>query len=229
MTTRLGCFFALCWLITTHHAAYAQANVVDDRLGLMRADSEVFAGVVRPRPLSADDSLVYGDPELEIDARPWGEPKGFAEVAGGGIGLASRDLFFLPDSALMPQLTDVRRRILAAQGRREGSKFSFPRCGGTLSISPPSASAGAPASRPGCPSSNKRYLSVGVPYHGVPESLKKNRVPIDSSGDVWTVVVNEHYAGPGGQNWFQNALLLKRDASTGNLRVVRRILLSWAE
>ena len=221
--------------VTVCGAMTAQETRIASEIELAKADSEVFAAVIRLQPESAADSLGYHDAALEIDARPWGEPKNFRDVAGGGTGLASRDIFFLPDSLLSRRLADVRRKLLTSIGRKEGKGFSFPQCGGTLAgPSPPPSDTSARAAHyrslhSGCPASDQTYLNIGIPFHGVPEAFKKSRTPIDTEGDVWTVVANEHYVGASGQNWFQNALILKRDPATGRLRVTQKVLLSWAE
>jgi hypothetical protein len=63
--------------------------------------------------------------------------------------------------------------------------------------------------------------------------LKQGRGPAaklrDLTGDLWTVVTNQHSVAPNGQTWFQHALVLRRDPATGQLRIAGTALLSWAE
>ena len=212
----------------------AQQQPFANEAELAKADSEVFATLVSLHAESPADSVPYGQPELEIDSRPWGESKTFRDVAGGGTGLASKALFYVPDSLAMLHLTEIRKRLLSSMGRREGNGFSFPECGGSLAPPPPPANgtdamAQKTTLHSGCPATNRSYLNLGIPFHGVPETFKNSRKPIDTAGDVWTVVANEHHAGPNGQNWFQNAIILRRDPVTRRLRVTQRVLLSWAE
>lgn len=208
---------------------------------LTRADSEVFAAVIRPQLEPGVDSVLYGGASLRVDSRPYGEGVRFRDVAGGGTGLGSRELFQVPDSAMMRRLTANRKRILASNGLKEGSAFSYPKCGGTLAPPPPPppsgsaqpTSANRSSSRDGCPPTDENYVNVGVPVRGVPESLKKlqspARKPVDITGDFWTVIVNDYHAGPSGQNWFQYAIVLRRDPQTARLRAAAKRLLSWAE
>ncbi|PYO06344.1 MAG: hypothetical protein DMD30_12750 [Gemmatimonadetes bacterium] len=211
-----------------------------EQLELLRADSEVFAAVVHPLPEAGAAVDLYTRDSMRFDARPYGEPQLFRETAGGGRPYDAAKLFDRPDSAMMRRLTEARKRILAASGVHEGAGFFYPRCGGTLAPPPPPAPPGSTqttsnrsARASGCPAVQETYLTVGIPVRGLSESLKKLNTrkgkPVDVSGDVWTVILDDHYAGPGGQSWFQHAWVLRRNPSTGQLAVAATILLAWAE
>ena len=218
-----------------------RGNLSPEQLALVRADSEVFAAVVHPQREAGGAATLYALDSVRFDARPYGEPQLFRESAGGGQGYDPGKLFDRPDSAMMSRLTENRRRILKMYGVPEGGAFFYPQCSGTLAPPPPPPAPGSPrpvganrsGPRLGCPNVQETYLTVGVPVRGEPESLRKMNGPggkrVDVSGDVWTVIVDEHYAGPSGQNWFQHAWVLRRNPSTGQLAVAATILLAWAE
>lgn len=236
MSARLS-FLALAFLSGVVRVVQTQEPPSAEQRAFIQADSEVFVAIARPHYEPGVDSVLYGGDSLEIDPRPWGEPKAFRDVAGGGTGLASKDLFFMPDSATWQRLTDVRKKILATIHRREGRGFSHPKCGGTLDVQPPPSGSDSTTNRSdaraGCPKAAGYYINVGIPVRGLPESFRKEgrpgRKPLDITGDVWTVVVNNHYVGPSGQNWFQHGVVLRRDPTTRQLRVAATVLLAWAE
>ena len=230
---RLVGFFALAGCSAGIPRNTLDQNLSAEQVPLIRADSEVFAALIHARVESGADTVLV-NPKAEIDSRPWGEGKRFHDVAGGGTGYGSPDLAYKPDSSTLALLAENRKKILRASGRREGKGFSYPRCGGTLAPPPPPPAPGDTSARRtdihgGCPATDEGYVNVGIPLRGIPEGFKKARQPIEISGDVWTVVINNHYVGPGGQNWFQSAVVLRRDPASGQLRIAKTVLLSWAE
>jgi hypothetical protein len=213
-------------------------------LALIRADSEVFAAVVHPQVEVGAKVELYRYDSLRIDPRPYGAHQDFDEAAGGNQGFDPSGLFTRPDSATMRRLAQSRSRILKSYGVPEGMGFDYPRCGGTLAPPPPPppsqpASTPQPAKaipsgpRRGCPAASENYLTVGIPVRGEPESLRKFNaragLPTDVGGELWTVIVDEQYVGPSGQNRFQYAWLLRRNPATNQLALIEKILLSWAE
>ena len=128
----------------------------------------------------------------------------------------------------MFRLIENRKKILAKQKVKEGKRFSYPNCRGTLAVTRPKDPPPG-----GCPAVIENYLTVGIPVRGqlalIQQIKRPNMKPIDLSGEVWLTVVDKYYASPGGQNWFQYAYVLKRDPATRQLGVVTTILLSWAE
>jgi len=182
-------------------------NLSAEDAALIRADSEVFAAIVLPKPEPGVEVSQYNQASLLVDSRPYGVAVGFHDVAGGSTGLRSSELFPIPDSAMMRRLTGSRKKLLAAIGLKEGGAFSYPKCGGTLAPPPPPGSARptstcASGPRDGCPAAAETYINVGVPVRGIQESFTKPRFPgsktLNLTGDLWTVVVNNHFATRGG-------------------------------
>jgi len=202
---------------------------------LIRADAEVFAAVVEDLKAKRQSAKEKVD-TVWFDARPFGEPTIFHDVAGGGTGMGDSTLFRLPDTAVFQAITRSRREILSRMLIGEGRAFSYPKCGGMLRPPEPpqpgtiQPAAGHPSD---CPPRSQQYLNVGFPVRGVPEKLKKAPPPkgksVDWTGDLWTVVVNIHGVGPSGQGWFQYAYVLKRNPGSRSLELLTTILLSWAE
>ena len=72
-------------------------------------------------------------------------------------------------------------------------------------------------SPPGCPKTPIYYLTVGLPIRGQPPGLRNVRDTrgdrVTLRGDVWTALVDVHFAGPNGWSKSQYAWLFKRDDS----------------
>ena len=205
----------------------------------IRADSEVFAAVVHPQVEPGAKVQLFRQDSLRFDPQPYGHPQGFRETAGGSQGYDPGGLFDLPDSATMRRITRSRSAILKAYGAVEGKVISYPMCGGTLAPPPPPPRDGSvrPAdtsrARSGCPAVSESYRTVGIPVPGEPTSLRRfnERSGLDANpaGELWTTIVNDYYAGPGGQNWMQYAWVFRRNPSTRQLVLVASILVAWAE
>lgn len=211
-------------------------NLTPQQIELIRADSEVFAAVVRPEVEPGAKVEAFSNDKGAFDAWPFGDPQYFRETAGGGQGFDPSGLFDHPDTTMMKLLRQSRSRILKALGAEEKTVFSYPKCGGTLAPPPPPRADGSrPESgpSPGCPPTNEAVITVGTPVRGQPASLRRfnerSGLPADLSGELWTVIADNHYAGPRGQNWFQSAWVFRRNASTGKLLLVTKILVAWAE
>jgi hypothetical protein len=235
-----------CWGIAVSVGVLAcqtlrpRSDLSPEQLALISADSEVFAAVVQPQLEAGARVYLYSRDSVRFDARPYGDSQEFRPSAGGGHEYDPGKLFDRPDWAMMILLTENRRKILKLHGVREGGAFSYPDCSGTLAPPPPPSTPGSPqpkvdpsGRRPGCPAAAEIYQTVGIPVRGFPEPLRKlngsEGKPVDATGDVWTVIVDEHYAGPYGQNWFQRAWVLRRNPATGKLAVAGNIILAFLE
>jgi hypothetical protein len=192
---------------------------------ILRADADAFELIARSeaRDPAPDSAVTPGF--LRIDARPVTDNA--LASTDGTSGLTLEDSTDRLRGNALSRLTEQRRAILSLLHLEEGGPFSFPMCGGTRTRR------GIPATAASCPTDSHRYVTVGLPYRGVAEILYKlkrpDAPPPDSSGDVWTVVVNESSIGPGGQDWRQYAWLVRRDPIRHELALVERYLLSWAE
>jgi hypothetical protein len=197
---------------------------------VIRADSELFEAVVGAQLAAGGKNYPYRRPGLRFDSRPSGKTPDFLHAAGGSRGLAPATAYERPDSATLAAIARNRQQILKLAGVEEGGPFLYPRCGGTL-VPPPAPNAADP--RASCPKQGEHYLTVWFPIRGFPEALKKLRrpdgKPVELTGDIWTSIVDEAYAGPNGQNWFQHAWVFRRNASSGHLELADTILLAWVE
>jgi len=84
----------------------------------------------------------------------------------------------------------------------------------------------------GCPKAPEYYLTVGLPIRGQPDGLRNVRDTrgrrVSLRGDVWTVLVDEHSAGPKGWSWSQYAWLFRR-GWRGRLDLASTILIGVVE
>jgi hypothetical protein len=239
----LACFLGtiLIFVGSACRSFPARENLTEQQIALIRADSDVFASVVRAQLAAGKKDYPYHLDSPRFDSRPSGSGGDFQSVAGGSQGFDPTQLSQHSDSATLEILAKNRKRILRVAGAEEGKPFSYPKCGGTLASPPPppppGSSTSAPPRRPdiheACPMREENYLAVGMPIRGVPETLRRLRIakdlPLDQSGEFWTAIVDERYVGPGGQNWFQHAWLFRRRPSTGRLELAHTLLLAWEE
>jgi hypothetical protein len=192
----------------------------------MAADAEVFESVIRselsPDPADSVASLRV----MRVDSRPVTDND---ELTASSTPQAGFDLDKVSDSlsdAGVARIADQRKAILSDLHVEEGGPFAYPGCGGSRSHGSTELSFAA------CPRDWRRYITVGIPYRGtatVIDKLRTQSPPPDSSAELWTVLVAENSVGPGGQEWRQYAWLLRRDPQTGQLALVEKFLLSWAE
>ena len=191
----------------------------EEEITLIRADSEVFAAVVRAQLDAGDDEYPYRIDELRYDPRPYGSRTGYPELSAGVQGAAPELYFARAGKSAIDQIAENRREILQARGIPEGSPFNYPQCAGVRVPTPPPTRRGT--ARPkvtnvhaGCPKKKESYVTVGLPLRGQPEGLKNIRDThgdrVDVSGDVWTVLVDEYLAGPSGWSRTQHAWIFKR-------------------
>jgi hypothetical protein len=193
---------------------------------VLTADAEVFESVIRselsPDPADSVASLRV----MRVDSRPVTEND---ELTASSARQTGFDLDKVSDSLSdggVARIADQRKAILSDLHVEEGGPFAYPGCGGSRSHGSTELSFAA------CPPDWRRYITVGIPYRGTAAIIDKLRTqspPPDSSAELWTVLVAENSVGPGGQEWRQYAWLLRRDPQTGQLALVEKFLLSWAE
>jgi len=213
------------WLTAAAIISFACAAPREQR-EMAATDAETFQAVVRSQVI---DSANPGF--LRVDARPAGDKEILPPTSGTAPG-------FDPDSSLDPVaegatelITDQRKEILEDLHIEEGGPFVYPDCGGFRTRRFRDSAAVHP--NPDCPNAFHYYVTVGLPIRGASTIVTKARrpetAPPDTTGELWTVLVTETSVGPGGQQWRQYAWLFRRDPQNGRLRVVEKLLLSWAE
>lgn len=232
--------FVACFLATPILVAGSGCGRISARsmlspaqLALLRADSDVFETIARAElPTTKEDSSprIHA---LRIDSDPNGRPSAFHDVAGGSRGLGAGDAEPGKDSTTMILVVRQRKAILKRLGFEEGAPFNYPQCSAMLGFTPHLDSSRADRYAK-CPKEVHNYLTIGLPFRGVPENLKRMRrasgAPApDLTGEVWTVVTSHAYAAAKGQYWSRSAVLLRRDPADGRLKLAETILLSWAE
>ena len=196
---------------------------------LLSADAEVFETMVRAQVSSTPDDSAVTLQVLRVDSRPVTDT---TDLSGSSQSARPLDLNAPSDSLsgdALSQITEQRKDILSDLHIAEGGPFNYPDCGGARSRPDPDST--TPRIGAHCPAAWHRYVTVGLPYRGAAEVLKKLRGGelADSTGDAWTVVVTENSIGPSGQTWRKYACLLRRDPETGHLALAERFLMSWAE
>ena len=193
---------------------------------VLAADAEVFESVIRselsPDPADSVASLRV----MRVDSRPVTDNDALNASSTRQTGFdLDKDSDSLSDPAVA-RIADQRKEILRDLHVEEGGPFAYPGCGGSRSHGSTELSYAA------CPRDWRRYITVGIPYRGtaaVIDKLRTQSPPPDSSAELWTVLVAENSVGPGGQEWRQYAWLLRRDPQNGQLVLVEKFLLSWAE
>ena len=212
----------------------------EEETTLIRADSELFAAAVRAQLAGGDDDYPYHLERLRYDSRPYGTPAGYPEVFAGVQGIDPTLSFARAGESAMDQLIDNRKQILEMSGVPAGGPVSYPQCAGARAPPPPPPQRSTSASRSkrtdvhaGCPRTPEYYLTVGLPIHGQPEGLKNARDTrgrrVALRGDVWTILVDVHSAGPQGWSWSQYAWLFKRGRWNGRLELAATILIAVVE
>jgi hypothetical protein len=218
----------------------ARRAAPEEEITLIRADSELFAAVVRAQLAGGDDDYPYHLERLRYDSRPYGTPSGYPEVFAGVQGIDPTLSFARAGESAMDQLIDNRKQILEMSGVPAGGPASYPQCAGARAPQPPPPRRSTSAARSkttdmhaGCPRTREVYLTVGLPIRGQPEGLKNARDTrgrrVALRGDVWTILVDVHSAGPQGWSWSQYAWLFKRGRWNGRLELAATILISVVE
>jgi hypothetical protein len=198
---------------------------------ILTADAEVFEATVRAQISQTPEDSVVARRVLRVDSHPALDDPQLASAPQRSAGV---DLDAPPDTLppeTMARIADQRKAILSDLHVEEGGPFNYPGCGGTRPQRTPDSSAVHIANE--CPPSWRTYVTVGLPIRGEAEALRKLRsrtaAPIDSSAELWTVLLAENTIGPAGQTWRQYECLLRRDPETGRLALAERFLVSWAE
>lgn len=246
----LACISALIAIAGCHSGAAPKQRPVQDEprertasreeeLSMLRADSALFAAVVRTQLAADGDDYPLRIERLRYDARPYGTPSGYPEVFAGVQGIDPTLTFARAGESAMGELIDNRKEILQRTGVAFGTPVQYRQCAGVRvpPPPPPRKSAGAARSKPvdvhaGCPKSVEYYVTVGLPIRGQPEGLKSARDTrgrrVALRGDVWTMLVDEHSMGPLGWSWSQYAWLFQRNRS-GRFDLAATILIGVVE
>lgn len=194
-------------------------------LTLIRADSELFAAVVRAQTSGKDDEYPYRLDHLRYDPRPYGSPSGYPETFAGVQGIDPTLSFARARQQVIDRITENRKRILGESGVPDGGPVSYSQCAGADVPPPPPPRRGSRSARrskprdvhAGCPRTPEYYLTVGLPVRGQPPGLRNTRSSRGRvarlNGEVWTVLVDEHYTGPNGWSWAEYAWLFERHRS----------------
>jgi len=197
---------------------------------IVHTDSEVFEAVAQSQLAAGMEDSARLRSLLRIDSRPV-DNTSLLPPQPASAGIAPEDDSTPPSSATISRMSDERRAILERLGVEEGGPFSFPGCEG-IRTGEPEPKRGATRSTSGCPRQWRRYVTIGLPRHGVamiPENVRRTDPRPFDSGEVWTVLVTENSVGPGGQDWKQYAWVLTREPGNAGLSAAAQFLLSWAE
>jgi hypothetical protein len=213
----------------------------EEELSMLRADSALFAAVVRTQLTAGDgdDDYPARIERLRYDSRPYGTRTGYPEVFAGVQGIDPTLTFARAGESAMDDLIDNRKEILQKSGVVFGAPVQYRQCAGVRvpAPPPPRRSTGAARAKPvdvhaGCPKELEYYVTVGLPIRGLPEGLKNSRDTrgrrLSLRGDVWTMLVDEHSASPKGWSWSQYAWLFRPDRS-GRFDLVTTILIGVVE
>lgn len=212
-----------------------------EELSMLRADSALFAAVVRTQLTASDGDDAYPAriERLRYDARPYGTRTGYPEVFAGVQGIDPTLTFARAGESAMDELIDNRKEILQKAAVVFGAPVQYRQCAGVRVPAPPPPRRSAGAARPkpvdvhaGCPKELEYYVTVGLPIRGLPEGLKNSRDTrgrrLSLRGDIWTMLVDEHSAGPKGWSWSQYAWLFRPDRN-GRFDLVTTILIGVVE
>ncbi|MFL5469184.1 MAG: hypothetical protein ACJ8AE_05260 [Gemmatimonadaceae bacterium] len=208
-----------------------------EELTLIRADSEMFAAVVRAQLNGDDEDYPRRLDRFRYDARPFGTPSGYPETFAGVEGIDPTLSFGRAGESTIERVIENRKEILERQRAPEGGPFNYAQCAGAGVPKPPPPRGTRARVKPrdvhaGCPKSAEYYLTVGLPIRGVPEGLRNMRDTrgrrVSLRGDVWTALVDERTAGPQGWSWSQYAWLFRRNRS-GQLELASTVLIGVVE
>jgi hypothetical protein len=210
----------------------------EEEVTLIRADSEVFAAVVRAQLEGSGDNYPYHLERLRYDPRPYGTGSGYPEVFAGVQGIDPTLTFARAGESAIGQLIDIRKQILQTSGVPAGGPVSYSQCAGVrVPLPPPVRGSAARVKRAdvhaGCPKAPEYYLTVGLPIRGQPDGLRNVRDTrgrrVSFGDDAWTALVDERSAGPRGWTWSQYAWIFKRGRWNGRLDLAATILIGVVE
>jgi hypothetical protein len=209
-----------------------RASTPDEETILIRADSEVFAAVVREQLKAGKDDYPYRINELRYDPRPYGTRDGYPELGAGVQGVAPELYFAKAGKSAIDRIAENRKVILEMNEVPAGSPFNYSQCAGVRVPKPPPTKGRSTARaktdvHAGCPKRPESYLTVGLPLRGQPEGLKNvldtRGETVDIDGDVWTVLVDEFSTGPSGWRRIQHAWIFKRSRWNHQLNLAATI------
>jgi hypothetical protein len=200
---------------------------------LVHTDAEVFEAVARSELVVPMEDSSRLPRFLRIDSRPVDNTTLLPPQTPSPTAVALENDSIPPSSDAIDRIARERRAILERLGVEEGGPFLFPGCEGVRTGTGEPVLAPTPAaSRAGCPTEWRRYVTIGLPRRGVgliPEKVRKTEPRSFDTGEVWTVLVTETSIGTGGQDWKQYAWVLTREPDRAGLGLAARFLLSWAE
>jgi len=207
-------------------------NLSTNEREIVHTDAEVFEAVARSEFVVGTEDSSRSPGFLRIDSRPVDNTSTLPPQRRAQTGIALGEDDSMPgSSAVMDRIANERRAILERLGVEEGGPFFFPGCEGVRS-GETEPKRGVTPPRTGCPTQWRRYVTIGLPRHGVgliPESVRKTDPRSFDTGEVWTVLVTETSIGTGGQDWKQYASVLTREPDGEGLTLAARFLLTWAE
>jgi hypothetical protein len=241
-TLHLSCFAGATILIGAIgcQSVPARERLTDQQLALIRADSEVFEAVVRAQLAGNKKDYPYHLDGLRYDSRPSTPVAAFGTTTPHPQKSETTGPFQTPDLGIVDLLAKNRKEILERAAVEESVPRTYSNCAGTLVPpppppvgSPPSARRAQPDVHASCPRREESYVTVSLPVRGEPRALKEIPNPtgrrVSLTGEVWTVVVEQTSAGPGGSMWSQHAWLFNRNPSDRRLHLADTILLGIAE
>ena len=215
-----------------------RAATHEEEVTLIRADSELFAAVVRAQLRAGSEGYPLHIDELRYDPRPYGSRSGYPELGAGVQGAAPELSFPRAGQDAIDEIAHNRRRILDQYNIPEGTPFFYAQCAGINVPRPPpprrsTSRQGTTSVHAGCPKQMESYVTVGLPLRGQPEGLRKIRDTrgdfVDFGDDVWTTLVEEVVAGPTGWSRRQYAWVFKRSRWTGRLDLAATIMTGVVE
>ena len=210
----------------------------EEEVTLIRADSEVFAAVVRAQLRAGNDGYPLHVDELRYDTRPYGSRTGYPELGAGVQGVAPELSWPRASDDAIDEIAGNRRKILDSYNIPRGTPFFYSQCAGVNAPQPPPPRRSTSRTRntsvhAGCPKQMESYVTVGLPLRGQPEGLKKMRDTrgrfVDAGDDAWTTLVEEYVAGPMGWSRRQYAWVFKRSRWTGRLDLAATIMTGVVE
>jgi hypothetical protein len=207
---------------------------------LVVADSELFVAVVRAQLAANGDEYPFHIDDPRFDVRPYGTVTGYPELSAGVQGAAPDLAFGRARQSVINHIVAVRRRILKANGIKEGVAVAYAQCAGVRAPTPPPVRGASSRSKPkpvdvhsGCPKKKETYITVGLPVRGQPEGLREVRDTrgdiVDLRGEVWMAQVDQRAVGPEGWRLSQHAWLFKRDHDEAPLELASTIQIAVIE
>ena len=210
----------------------------EEEMSLIKADSDVFAAVLREQLEADEDGYPRRLTRYRIDSRPYGTRTGYPEIFAGVQGIDPTLTFARAGQSAIDDLIENRKRLLEATAVAEGGPLVYNQCAGARVPAPPPVRGSASRTRradvhAGCPKQPEYYVTVGLPIRGQPEGLRNLRDTrgrrVNLRGDVWTVLVTEFAASPRGWTRSEYAWLFRRNRWNNRLELANTILVGVVE